>query len=51
MRPTSESEVAFHREHEKTVPNASEHVSIKCVANIFMPYVKVFENLSYMYSS
>ena len=32
MQPTSESEVAFSREHKKTVPNASEHVSIICVA-------------------
>ena len=32
MQPTSESEVAFSREHKKTVPNASQHVSIICVA-------------------
>lgn len=32
MQPTSESEVAFSIEHKKTVPNASEHVSIICVA-------------------
>jgi hypothetical protein len=51
MQPTSESEVAFSREHEKTVPHASEHVSIKCVPNIFMPYLKVLQNLSYIYSS
>jgi len=51
MQPTSESEVAFAREHEKIVPNASDHVSIKCVPNVSMPYLKLLQNLSYIYSS
>jgi len=51
MQPTSESEVAFAREHEKIVPNASDHVSIKCVPNVSVPYLKLLQNLSYIYSS